>query len=170
MTLIYANVLSISKKPIRTKFTAFINHLPDVLPKANLKFGNKVGLIIGGGTGKKIILAVKSFLDNPFDGHTIEPLLNQMETNHIQLPKELVYDRGAKGKTQIKDVKIIIPSPSKKTDSQYQKQLKRKKCRARSAIEPIIGHLKTNFRMQQNYLWGEKGIQINALMAATGRK
>ena len=29
------------------------------------------------------------------------------------------------------------------------------------------GHLKTDFRMQQNYLWSEKGVQINALMAAT---
>ena len=93
-----------------------------------------------------------------------------METSKIRLPKELVYDRGAKGKSQMKDVKIIIPSPPKKTDNQYQKQLKRKKCRARSAIEPIIGHWKTDFRMQQNYLWGEKGIQINAFMAATGRK
>ena len=34
-------------------------------------------------------------------------------------------------------------------------------------IEPIIGHLKTDFRMQQNYLLGEKGVQINAFMAAT---
>ena len=124
-------------------------------------------MITGGKKGKKIILAVKSFLDNPFDGHTIEPLLNQMELSKIQLPKELAYDRGAKGKTEIKNVKIIIPSPPKKSDTAYQKQIKRKKCRARSAIEPIIGHLKTNFRMQQNYLWGENGVQINALMAAT---
>ena len=34
-------------------------------------------------------------------------------------------------------------------------------------IEPIIGHLKSDYRMQQNYLSGIKGIQINALMAAT---
>ncbi|MDR0206287.1 MAG: hypothetical protein LBI45_03385, partial [Bacteroidales bacterium] len=63
---------------------------------------------------------------------------------------------GGKGKSEINGVKIIIPSPSKKTDSLYQKQNKRRKCRAGAAIEPIIGHLKTDFRMQQNYLWGEK--------------
>src|SRR5215469_9253251 len=90
-----------------------------------------------------------------------------MENNNIQLPKELAYDRGGKGKSEVKGVKIIIPSPHRKTDTQYQKQVKRKKCRARAAIEPIIGHLKSDYRMQQNYLWGEKGIQINALMAAT---
>jgi IS5 family transposase len=124
-------------------------------------------LTTGGKKGKKIILAIKAFLDNPFDGHTIEPLLNQMENNGIPLPKELAYDRGGKGKTEIKGVKIIIPSPPKKTDTPYQKRTKRKKCRTRAAIEPINGHLKTDFRMQQNYLWGEKGIQINALMAAS---
>ena len=90
-----------------------------------------------------------------------------MEENKLRLPDELVYDRGGKGKAEIKGVKIIIPSPAKKRDTAYQKQSKRKKCRARAAIEPIIGHLKTDFRMAQNYLMGETGIQINALMAAT---
>jgi len=131
------------------------------------EFGNKVGLITGGKKGKKIILAIETFLDNPYDGNTIEPLLNQMEINNISKPKELVYDRGGKGKTEINGVKIIIPSTPKKTDTKYQKQTKRKKCRTRAAIEPIIGHLKSDFRMAQNYLWGEKGVQINALMAAT---
>lgn len=45
--------------------------------------------------------------------------------------------------------------------------LKRKKFRTRAGIEPIFGHLKKDFRMEQNYLWGEKGIHINAYMAAT---
>jgi IS5 family transposase len=131
------------------------------------EFGNKAGLITGGRRGIKIILAINAFLENLFDGHTIEPLLNQMTDNDIQLPQELVYDRSGKGKSEINGVKIIIPSPPKKSDTQYQKQAKRKKCRARAAIEPIIGHLKSDFRMQQNYLWGEKGVQINAFMAAT---
>ena len=90
-----------------------------------------------------------------------------METNKLELPKELAYDRGGKGKSEIKGVKILIPSPPRKTDTAYQKRTKRKKCRARAAIAPIIGYLKTDFRMQQNYLLGEKGPQINAFMAAT---
>ena len=136
-------------------------------PHKQYEYGNKVGLITGGKKGRKIILAIRAFVENPYDGHTIEPLLNQMEDNKIHMPKELAYDRGGKGKTEIKGVKIIIPSPPKKKDTQYQKQTKRKKCKARAAIEPVIGHLKTDYRMQQNYLLGEKGIQINALMAAT---
>ena len=37
----------------------------------------------------------------------------------------------------------------------------------RAAIEPIIGHLKTDFRLAKNYFMGETGPQINALLAAT---
>lgn len=131
------------------------------------EFGNKVGLITTSQKGKKIILSIKAFLQTPYDGHTIEPLLQQMENHHQKLPKELVYDRGGKGKTEIKGVKISIPSPPRKTDTAYQKQAKRKKFRTRAAIEPIIGHLKANFRLDQNYFLSETGPQINALLSAT---
>lgn len=131
------------------------------------EFGNKVGILATGKKGYKIILAIKAFVDNPFDGNTIEPLLNQMQDNELKLPEETVYDRGGRGKKEILGVKILTPSKPKASDSAYQKQCKRKKFRARAGIEPIIGHLKTDFRMGVNYLSGESGIQINALLAAT---
>jgi IS5 family transposase len=130
------------------------------------EFGNKVGLITSGRTGKKIITAVQAFPDNPHDGHTIAPLLEQMSAHGLKLPRELVYDRGGKGNKEINGVQIITPSKPKKSDTPYQRHQQRSKCRSRAAIEPIIGHLKTDFRMAQNYLHGEAGIQINALMAA----
>jgi IS5 family transposase len=130
------------------------------------EFGNKVGIVVTGNKGRKIITAVKAFLDTPYDGHTIEPLLEQMTHNAIGLPKEIIYDRGGKGRKEIKGVKILTPDKAKKTDSAYQKQQKRKRFRSRAGIEPIIGHLKTDFRMAQNYLHGEVGIQINAFMSA----
>jgi IS5 family transposase len=131
------------------------------------EFGNKIGLITTANKEVKIIKAIKAFIDTPYDGHTIEPLLEQMETNYQKLPKELVYDRGGRGKSEIKGVKISIPDTPKKKDTAYQKREKRKKFRSRAAIEPIIGHLKTDFRMAQNYYHGEVGPQINAFLAAT---
>jgi IS5 family transposase len=104
-------------------------------------------------------------LGNPFDGHTIEPLHNQTKNNDICLPKELVYDRGGKGRSEIAGVKIIIPSPAKKSETKYGKAKKRQQCCARAAIEPIINHLKYDYRMLENYLNGEKGVRINAWMA-----
>jgi transposase, IS5 family len=136
-------------------------------PHKQYEFGNKVGLVTTGKKGKKIITAIKAFIDNPFDGHTIEPLLDQMDNNELKLSEELVYDRAGKGRAEINGVKIITPNKPKVSDTAYLKQQKRNKFRARAGIEPIIGHLKTDFRMAQNYLLGEKGIQINAFMAAT---
>ena len=131
------------------------------------EFGNKVGIIVTGNKGHKIITAVKAFKENLYDGHTIEPLLEQMERNKQRLPKEIIYDRGGKGKKEIKGVKISIPDIPKKTDTNYMKQKKRKRFRSRAGIEAIIGHLKSDFRMEQNYLHGDVGIQINALMSCT---
>ena len=115
--------------------------------------------------GKKNVLAIKGFIENIFDGHSIEPLLNQMQMNAIPLPQELAYDRGGKGKAEVMGVKILIPSPPRKSDTAYQKRTKQKKHRRRAAVEPIQGNLKSDFRMEKNYLWGEDGVKINALMS-----
>ena len=40
---------------------------------------------------------------------------------------------------------------------------------SKSGYRTDIGHLKTDYRMRQNYLWHEKGVLINALMSATAR-
>jgi len=131
------------------------------------EFGNKIGLTT---TYKSLIItAIKSFEGNPHDSKTIEPLLNQMTSNLKHTPKEIVYDRGGKGQKQINDTLISTPDyrPLKR-ETEYQKRTKRKKFRRRAAIEPVIGHLKTDFRLNQNYLWGEKSPQINAFLAATG--
>lgn len=128
------------------------------------EFGNKVGLV---STSKSmVILGIKAFEGNPHDSKTIQPLLEQMINNNLKLPKELVYDRGGKGAKEILGVKILTPSKPHKTDTPYQKTVIRKKFRRRTAIEPLIGHLKSDFRMGQNYLHGEISSQINAFMSA----
>ena len=131
------------------------------------EFGNKVGLIAS--SKNLIITAIKSFTANPHDSKTIEPLLNQMQTNLNYLPKEVVYDRGGKGQKEIGQTTIATPDYRPlKMDTEYQKRVKRKKFRRRAAIEPLIGHLKTDFRMGQNYLHGSNSPQVNAFLAATG--
>ncbi|VAW13738.1 Transposase, IS4 family, partial [hydrothermal vent metagenome] len=131
------------------------------------EFGSKIGLTT---TAKTLIItAIKSFDGNPHDSKTIEPLLTQMQSNINYSPKEIVYDSGGKGIKQINNTKISTPDyrPLKR-DTLYQKRSKRKKFRRRAAIELVIGHLKTDFRLNQNYLWGDNSPQINAFLAATG--
>jgi transposase, IS5 family len=130
------------------------------------EFGNKTGIMI---TPKSLVITgILSFPGNPHDSKTIEPLLDQMQSNLDYTPEEVVYDRGGKGQKQIGNTIISTPGKPLKKDSEYEKRKKRKKFRRRAAIEPVIGHLKSDFRMGQNYLWGEQSPQINALLAATG--
>ena len=131
------------------------------------EFGTKIGLNT---TFKTLIItAIKSFNGNPHDSKTIAPLLEQMEKNMSHTPEEIIYDRGGKGIKQIGKTKISTPDyrPLKR-DTVYQKRVKKKKFRRRAAIEPVIGHLKTDFRMNQNYLSGDNSPQINAFLAAMG--
>ena len=62
---------------------------------------------------------------------------------------------------------ISIPGTVLKRDTREEKEIKREKFRRRAAIEPVIGHLKSDHRMARNYLKGFKGDEINLLLAAT---
>jgi len=64
-------------------------------------------------------------------------------------------------------VQISIPGTVSKKDTKKQLEEKRKKFRRRAAIEPVIGHLKSDHRMARNYLKGFKGDEINLLLAAS---
>lgn len=130
------------------------------------EYGNKVGLMIN--PRSLVILSIDSFEGNPHDSNTIEPLLKQMKRTLEYQPKEVIYDRGGRGKDNINQVLISTPKPAKKSDTPYQKRKNRKKFRRRAAIEPVIGHLKTDFRMAQNYLHGRGSPRMNAMLAATG--
>ena len=129
------------------------------------EFGNKIGLLVHPTT--LVVVGVEAYEGNPNDGKTIEPLLNQYQENFQRLPKEIIYDRGAAGQKNIKGVEISTPSKPKKTDTLYQKRKKRSKFRRRAAIEPVIGHLKAQFRMERNYLHGKGSPKMNAMLTAT---
>ena len=67
---------------------------------------------------------------------------------------------------EVGETKILIPGIHLKRDTEEQKEDKRAKFRRHAAVEPIIGHLKNDFRMARNYLKGFIGDQINLLMVA----
>jgi len=71
------------------------------------EFGNKVGLIAS--FKNLIITARKDFRANPHESKSIEPCLNQMQTNLNYLPKEVVYDSGGKGQKEIGQTTILTP-------------------------------------------------------------
>jgi len=60
----------------------------------------------------------------------------------------------------------VIPKPPGKRTTPYQKQKARKRFRRRAGIEPVIGHLKTDYRLARNFLKGSIGDSLNLMLAA----
>ena len=114
-----------------------------------------------------IIVGVASHEKNEHDSKTLEAALTSAQSNRDKPIQEAICDRGYKGKKEVLGVTISIPAKTLKRDTKYQKEVKREKFRRRAAIEPIIGHLKSDHRMARNYLKGFIGDEINLLLAAS---
>ena len=128
------------------------------------EFGAKASLVIGKNGG--VILGAYSLPENDYDGHTVEPALQQVERLSGYRPQVAIADRGYRGRSQWGETSLVIPGVPKKGDSPYVKRKARARFRRRAAIEPRIGHLKSDFRLGRNFLKGENGDSINLLLAA----
>lgn len=130
------------------------------------EFGNKSSIVK---TKKSsIIVGAMAFTENIYDGDTLEPQLEQTERLIKQKPKFGIVDRGYRGRKKINGTEIIIPKKLPASATRYQIQKIRKLFRARAGIEPIIGHLKQDHRMNRNYLLDEEGDKLNTILAAAG--
>jgi IS5 family transposase len=163
---LYYRVLD-QKRDSKDKIYSF--HAPEVscISKGKdhkkYEFGNKSGFVITKKSG--IIIGAMAFEGNPYDGHTLEPQLDQVSDLLGRLPKLALVDRGYKGRKEILGVEIKIPG-SGKGHTAYEKIRDRARFRRRAAIEPVIGHLKSDYRMLRNYLKGVEGDMINTIIAA----
>jgi IS5 family transposase len=128
------------------------------------EFGSKASLVITKKSG--IIVGAFSLEKNAYDGHTLPKALEQCEQLRGLRPTVAIADRGYKGSSRIGETEIHIPKPPKKAISEYEKKKARLRFRRRAAIEPVIGHLKTDNRLSRNFLKGVTGDQINVMLAA----
>ncbi len=128
------------------------------------EFGSKASLVITKNSG--IIVGAYSLEKNEYDGHTLPKALDQCEQLRGSRPTVAIADRGYKGSSRIGETEIHIPKPPKKAISEYEKKKARLRFRRRAAIEPVIGHLKTDNRLSRNFLKGVIGDQINVMLAA----
>ncbi|CAC9514814.1 ISPg7, transposase [uncultured Gammaproteobacteria bacterium] len=105
---------------------------------------------------------------NLHDSKTLVEAISHANGNReINKPiKQAVCDRGYVGVKTVLGADIILPKKALKRDNRYQRDKKHKLCKRRAAIEPIIGHLKSDFRLSRNLLKGQIGDEINLLMAA----
>jgi IS5 family transposase len=123
----------------------------------------------------EIIVGVAAHKHNMHDSKTLPDVLAHAHSNRTKPIKQGICDRGYPGTKEITQefnnktvtTQISIPSKPLKKDTHYQKQKKRKDFRRRAAIEPVIGHMKSDYRLNRNFLKGFQGDEINLLMAAT---
>lgn len=172
---VYQNDLNLFRKVLSQKRTdknkIYSLHEPDVKcigkgkEHKKYEFGNKVSISVTENTG--VIVGVLSYEDNIYDGHTLPDVIEQYKTIFNKPPKEITTDRGYRGQTQIGETIINIPKPfNDKILNKYQQAKLRKQFRRRAAIEPVIGHLKSDYRVARNFYKGIKGDAINILLAA----
>jgi len=128
------------------------------------EYGTKASLVTT--MKSNVIIGVVAHEKNEHDSKTLEAALASANKHRTKPIVEAICDRGYRGKKEVDGIVICIPDSPKKRDTKYQKEQKRKKFRRRAAIEPIIGHVKSDHRMQRNYLKGFVGDEINLLLAA----
>lgn len=128
------------------------------------EFGAKASVVVTRDSG--IVIGALSFTKNRYDGHTLPFALQQTEELIGKRPEVAIVDRGYRGKKIIDGTMILTPKPPGKQATQYEKQKARKRFRRRAAIEPIIGHLKSDYRLVRNFLKGSIGDSLNLMLSA----
>ena len=100
---------------------------------------------------------------NPYDGHTLKDALKQIKRlGH--LPEQVFVDKGYRGHGYTGEVEVHVDKHHRgRTAKSLWRWMKR-----RAAIEPGIGHLKNEHRMDRNRLKGTEGDRINAILSAAG--
>jgi len=125
--------------------------------KASIAVTHRRGLIVG----------ARTFPGNPYDGHILAAQLEQ--TNILledvgQGPKQVVVDLGYRGvDADNPGVEILHRGRFKSMTNRQRRWLKR-----RQAIEPTIGHLKADHRMNRCWLTGSLGDALHTVLCAAG--
>jgi IS5 family transposase len=100
---------------------------------------------------------------NPYDGHTLKDALEQVQRVAGD-PEHAFVDMGYRGHGYSGEVEVHVDKRHRgRTAKSLWRWMKR-----RAAIEPGIGHLKREHRMERNRLHGVVGDRFNAILSAVG--
>src|SRR5450631_1441005 len=131
------------------------------------EFGVKVSVAttISHARGGQFVTHVKALPGNPYDGDTLATVIPEMEALVGNTIARILTDKGYRGHNAPPDYKfrVFISGQKRGVTPAIKRQLRR-----RSAVEPVIGHLKAEHRMGRNFLKGPHGDAANAVLAAAG--
>ena len=112
---------------------------------------------------KVYALHAKALHGNPFDGHTLGPVITELEALTGVETRRIHIDKGYRGHNHAHKFRVWISGQVRRVTAPIRREMRR-----RAAVEPVIGHLKAEHRMGRNYLKGRGGDRINAVLAAAG--
>ena len=121
--------------------------------KASIATTNKSNFVVGG----------MALPGNPYDGHTLTKALEQVRRMTGSVIKEAFVDRGYRGHGETQTTVYIAGQKRGVKTQRLKSSLKR-----REAIEPVIGHLKSDGLLGRNYLKGTEGDQMNVMLSCAG--
>lgn len=115
--------------------------------------------------GGQFVTHAKALPGNPYDGHTLATVIPDIEALVGNTIQRAFTDKGYRGHNAPPDYKfrVFIAGQKRRVTPKIKREMRR-----RSAVEPVIGHLKAEHRMGRNYLWYRQGDAINAVLAAAG--
>jgi IS5 family transposase len=134
---------------------------------APYEFGVKISIAttLKRSMGGQFALHAKALPGNPYDGHTLASLIPEMEAMIGNGIDRLLADAGYRGHNAplSHKFKVFTSGQKRRMTPAIKREMKR-----RAAIEPVIGHLKSEHRLGRNYLAHEQGDAVNAILAAAG--
>ena len=154
-----------SQRP-KDKNKLYALHAPEVecISKGKARnpyeFGVKVTLATTLKEG--LVVGMRSMPGNPYDGHTLDETIEQVSILANQRPRTVMVDKGYKG-AEVEGVQILRSGQRRGVTRTMKAMIKR-----RSAIEPTIGHMKSDGRLARNPLKGALGDALHAVLCGAG--
>ena len=129
------------------------------------EFGCKVSIATTNrrSKGGQFVLHAKALPGNPYDGHTLGNVIEETETLTGREVERVYVDKGYRGHNAPKPRSVFISGQKRGVHGVIKRELRR-----RSAIEPVIGHMKNDGHLGRNFLKGYAGDQANAVLSAVG--
>jgi transposase, IS5 family len=129
--------------------------------RAPYEFGCKVSIAtpVTSPKGGQFVLHARALHGNPFDGHTLGPVVADLERLTGVETRRIHVDKGYRGHNHPHKFRVWISGQARRVTASIRREMKR-----RAAVEPVIGHLKAEHRMERNHLKGREGDRINAVL------
>ena len=162
---------SISSAILNGGWKLYSLHAPEVecigkrKARAPYEFGCKVSVAtpVTKPKGGQFVLHAKALHGNPYDGHTLGPVIAEMETLTGVEARRIHVDKGYRGHNHPHKFRVWISGQVRRVTKTIRREMRR-----RAAVEPVIGHLKAEHRMDRIYLKGRDGDRANTVLTAAG--